>query len=56
MNEKFDRVMSKVGLFLGGVVVTMVGMTVMGTMMINKEDRIKDVEIKTISSNEDNNI
>jgi signal transduction histidine kinase len=45
MNEKFDKVMSKVGLFLGGVVVTMIGMTVMGTIMNNKDHQIEDEKI-----------
>lgn len=45
MNDKFDKVMSKVGLFLGGVVVTMVAVVAMGTISANKERQIMDKKI-----------
>lgn len=50
MNDKFDRVMSKVGLFLGGVVVTIVGVTIMGTMMNNKDKQT--LEIRNVITDE----
>jgi hypothetical protein len=45
MNDKFDRVMSRIGLFLGGVVVTMVGLTVMSTIMAGKKHDIEGLII-----------